>query len=256
MQCSQVGENLYEYLTGRLSPTVMPVIAEHLLSCSACRAEHDEMKITLGLLDRIKLPQVSDGFTEKVMQSLEHDVLPLTQRPVYRYMMQAAAAAAVVLAVVSIIKLLPTSEKDSPTEKGAAATSVIAKDCRKAMEFYNKAAGTPDLKAKESMLKDALTTGCTDSKALARIHHDLADFYKQQNRLDEALAGYAKTAELDPELWMAYIGMGDMYKQRGQTQAAVEKYKQALALLERAAAGGEHVQPRIDELQKKIAQLK
>ena len=109
MQCSQFRENLYEYLTGRLAPHQKPLITEHLLSCSACSAEHDEMKITLGLLDRIKHPQVSEGFTEKVMQSIEAKMQPFTKQPVYRYIVQAVAAATVILAIFSIIKLLPTS---------------------------------------------------------------------------------------------------------------------------------------------------
>jgi len=228
MPCSQVTENLYDYLTGRLSPTLKPVIAEHLMSCSACRAEHDEMKITLGLLDQINPPQVSESFTERVMNSLEPKVLPFTKRPVYRLIMQGTAAAIMVLAVVSIIKLLPTSEKDISTTRGGAITA-ITEVCKKAIELYNKGTGTPDLKLKEALLKDALAAGCTDNKVLARIHNNLGDCYEQQNRLDEALAGYTKASELDPQLIEAYVGLGDVSKSLGRFDKAIEYYNKALS---------------------------
>ena len=253
MPCSQVTENLYDYLTGRLSPILKPVIAEHLMSCNSCRAEHDEMKITLGLLDKIKPPKISDGFTDRVMNSLEPKVLPFTKRPVYRLIMQGTAAAIVILAVVSIIKLLPTTES---TTRGGATTTAITEDCKKAIEFYNKGTGTPDLKLKEALLKDALAAGCTDNKVLARIHNNLADCYEQQNRLDEALAGYSKAIDLDLQLYTAFLGMGDIYKKRGQKQPAIAQYEKALSIFEAAAVKDKHISKKIDELKNEIAELK
>ena len=256
MQCNEIQDNLYDYITGRLSPNLRPVIAEHLMSCSACRAEHDEMKMTLGLIDQIKPPKVSDGFTERVMQSLEPNVLPFTKRPVYRLIMQGAAAAIVILAVVSIIKLLPTTEKDISTTRGGATTTVIVENCKKAIELYNKGTSSPDLKLKESFLKEALTAGCTDNKVLARIHNNLADCYEQQGRLDEALADYTKASELDPQLYTAVLGMGDIYKKRGQKQPAITKYEQALSLLEEAAIKDKQISQQIGKLKNEIAELK
>jgi len=256
MQCDEIQDNLYDYITGRLAPTLKPVIAEHLMSCSACRAEHDEMKITLGLLDQIKPPQVSEGFTERVMQILEPKVLPFTKRPVYRHIMQGTAAAIVILAVVSVIKLLPTTDKDISTTRGGATTTAIAEDCKKAIELYNKGTSTPDLKLKESLLKDALAIGCTDNKVLSRIHNNLGDCFEQQNRLDEALVDYTKAIELDPQLYTAFIGMGDIYKKRGQKQAAIAKYEWALSILKDAAAKGENVRESIDKLKMGISKLK
>ena len=233
MQCNEIQDNLYDYITGRLSPNLRPGIAEHLMSCSACRLEHDELKITLGLLDQIKPPKVSDGFTERVMNSLEPKVLPFTKRPMYRLIMQGTAAAIVVLAVVSIVKLLPTTEKDISTTRGGATTTVIAEDCKKAIELYNKGTGTLDLKLKESLLKDALAAGCTDNKVLARIHNNLADCYEQQNKLDEALKGYAKASELDPQLYTTFLGIGDIYKKRGNNPVAISNYRKALMLMKK-----------------------
>ena len=256
MQCNEIQENLYDYLTGRLSPNLKPVIAEHLMSCSACRAEHDEMKMTLGLLDQIKPLKVSDGFTERVMNSLEPKVLPFTKRPVYRLIMQGTAAAIVVLAVVSIFKLLPTSENNISTTRGGATTTVITEDCKKAIELYNKGTGTPDLKLKESLLKDAITSGCTDNKALARIHNNLSDCYEKQNRLDEALKGYTKASELDPHLYTTFLGIGDIYKKRWQKKAAITHYEQALSILESAAVKDENIREQLDRLKEDINNLK
>ena len=236
MQCNEIQEHLYDYLTDRLSPTLKPVIAQHLMSCSACRAEHDEIKITLGLLDQAKPPRVSDGFTNKVMQSLEPKVIPFTKRPAYRYVMQGATAAIVVLAVVSIIKLMPGSEQGISTTRGGSSTIPITDDCKKSIELYNKGTGTPDRKLKESLLKDALAAGCTEKKVLARIYNNLADCYEQQDRIDDAIAGYTKAIELDPQFYTAHIGLGDFYKKSGQTKKAINSYYTALNIMRETKA--------------------
>jgi len=254
MQCKDIQENLYDYITGRLSPTLKPLIAEHLMTCSVCRAEHDEMKITLGLLDQIKPPQVSDGFTDRVMQSLEPKVLPFTKRSAYRFIMQGAAAAIVVLAVVSVIKLLPTTES---TTRGGATTTAITEDCKKAIEIYNKGTSTPDLKLKESIFQDALAAGCTDNKVLARIHNNLADCYEQQNRLVEALVDYTKAIELDPQLYMACLGLGDIYKKTDKREQALRFYEKAIALMEVATQRGKIIRrEEIEKVQNEIRELK
>jgi hypothetical protein len=230
MLCAEMQENLYDYFTGRVSPVLHETIRQHLRDCAACRKEFEDLKITLGLLDQIKPPKVSDGFTERVMNSLEPKVLPFTKRPVYRFIMQGTAAAIVVLAVVSIIKLLPTTDKDISTTRGGATTTVIAEDCKKAIELYNKSTGTPDLKLKESLLKDALAAGCTDNKVLARIHNNLADCYEQQKSFDEAVDEYKKAIECDPSLVEAYLGLGDIHKIKGQIADAIIYYEKAQTL--------------------------
>ena len=255
IECAQVSENLYEYLTYRLTPAQRSIIAGHLMSCSKCRAELDEMKITLGLLDQIKPPKLSEGFTEKVMQSIEPKVIPFIRQPVYRLIMQGAAAAIVVLAIVSIIKLKPTSTPDTSTIRGGTTTSIIDESCRNAIELYNKGTSNPDLKQKEALLQQALATRCTDNKVLARIHNNLADYSEQQGFFDEALSRYQQAIKLDPALTTAIIGMGDVYKKQGQTQTAIEQYKRALVLFELAKAKGENVQEQIEGLKKEISKI-
>lgn len=256
MECSQVGDNLYDYLTDRLPPAQRSNIAGHLMHCGACRAEHDEMKITLGLLDQVKPPKVSDGFTDRVMENLEPKVIPFTKRPAYRLIIQGAAAAIVVLAVVSIVKLLPTSAPDTSTTRGGDTSTVITENCKKAVELYNKGTTSPDLKLKETFLKDALAAGCTDNKVLARIHNNLADCYEQQGQLDEAVAGYTKALELDPQLYTAHLGLGDVYKKQGLPGVAILQYRKALSLLEAARAKGKHVDGLIEETKKNLHVLK
>jgi len=252
MQCNEIQDNLYDYITCRIEPAQRSIIAEHLMSCSACRAEHDEMKITLGLLDQIKLPKVSEGFTERVMQSLEPKVIPFTRRPAYKLIMQGAVAAVVVLAVVSIIKLMPPSELDTSTIRGGATTSVITENCKNAIELYNKGTSTADLKQKEALLQQALVAGCTENKALALIHNNLADCYEQQGRINEALVGYTKAVELDPQLYTACIGVGDVYKKLGESQAAVMQYKKALIILEGMNVKEIKISSQIIEIKKEI----
>jgi len=252
MQCNEIQDNLYDYITCRIEPAQRSIIAEHLMSCSACRAEHDEMKITLGLLDQIKLPKVSEGFTERVMQSLEPKVIPFTRRPAYKLIMQGAVAAVVVLAVVSIIKLMPTSEPDTFTIRGGATTSVITENCKNAIELYNKGTANADLQQKEVLLKQALAAGCTDNKVLARIHNNLADCYEQEGRFDDALLNYKKALDFYPQLFTAHLGLGDVYKKQGQHKIAIEHYKKALLLLELTTLQDENVQTEIKKLEKEI----
>ena len=254
--CIEVSENIYDYLTGRIAPAQRSIIAGHLMSCSTCRAEHDEMKITLGLLDQIKPPKVSEDFTERVMQSLEPKVIPFTRRPAYRLIMQGSAAAIVILAVVSVIKLLPTTKQDLSTIRGGSTTTTISEGCNKAVELYNKGTVTPDLKQKEALLNQALAAGCTDNKVLARIHNNLADCSEQRGRLDEAIAGYTKALEFDPQLYTANLGMGDIYKKLGQAQTAIAQFEQALSLLNAEAAKGANVREQISDLKVELSSLK
>jgi tetratricopeptide (TPR) repeat protein len=166
------------------------------------------------------------------------------------------AAATVILALFSIIKLLPTSEKDSSSTGGTPATHTITEECKKAIELYNKATAAPDLKVKESYLKGAFAANCSDTKALARIHNSLAESFVLQNRLDEALAGYKKATELDPQHYPAFRSMGDLYNKQGRKQEAAAQYEKALALLETIAARGEPVSLQIAQLKTEISKLR
>jgi tetratricopeptide (TPR) repeat protein len=256
MQCNEVQENLYDYLTGRISHDLRPAVTQHVMFCPACRKELDELKITLDLLDHSKLPKVSEGFTEKVMQSLEPKVIPFRRRPVVRYVMQGAVAAIVVLAIVSIIKLKPTTAPDTSTIRGGTTTSIMDAGCRNAVELYNRGTSNTDFKQKEALLQQALAAGCTDNKVLARIHNNLADCSEQQGSLDDAIAGYTKALEFDPQLYTAHLGMGDIYKKQGQIQAAIPQYENALSLLNAAAPKDENMQEQIRNLKIELSDLK
>ena len=178
ISCKEVEENLYDYLTGRISHDLRPAVTQHVMFCPACRKELDELKITLELLNHSKLPKVSEGFTEKVMQSIEQKVIPFHRRPVVRYVMQGAVAAMLVLGMVSLFKLYRPGTSDVSTVRGPGQPAVTD-TCRTAIELYNKGTANADLKQKESLLQQALAKPCTDNKVLARIHNNLADFYEQ-----------------------------------------------------------------------------
>ena len=77
-----------------------------------------------------------------------------------------------------------------------------------------------------------------------------------QNRLDEALAGYKKATELDPQHYPAFRSMGDLYNKQGRKQDAVAQYEQALVLLEAIAARGEPVSLQIAQLKTEISKLR
>ena len=255
ISCKEVEENLYDYLTGRISHDLRPAVTQHVMFCPACRKELDELKITLELLNHSKLPKVSEGFTEKVMQSIEQKVIPFHRRPVVRYVMQGAVAAIVVLAIVSIIKLKPTTAPDTSTIRGGTTTSIMDAGCRNAVELYNRETTNTNLKQKEALLQQALAAGCTDNKVLARIHNNLADCSEQQGRLDEALSRYQQALKNDPTLAIAHMGMGDVYKKQDKFPDAIVHYRMTLELMKRqdvSVVEIEQVEKVIQQLEKQI----
>ena len=255
MLCAEVQENLYDYFTGRVSPVLHETIRQHLRDCAACRKVFEKLKITLGLLDQIKPATVSDDFTERVMRSLEPKVIPFRRRPMFRYVMQGAVAAMLVLGMVSLFKLYRPGTSDVSTVRGPGQPAVTD-TCRTAIELYNKGTANADLKQKESLLQQALAKPCTDNKVLARIHNNLADFYEQQGRLDEALAGYTKASELDPQLYTACLGLGDIYIKMGKREEALRFYEKAVALMEAETLKGNIERDDIDKTLRTIKGLK
>ena len=150
-----------------------------------------------------------------------------------------------------MIKLMPTSAPDTSTTRGDSTTTGTTAECKKAVELYNRGTTTSDLKLKESLLKDALAAGCTENKVLARIHNNLADCYEQQGKLDEALTGYTKAIELDPQLYTAHLGLGDIAKKQGKISSAIGHYRSALKRMRRQGASvGE-----IELIEKNIVKL-
>ncbi len=114
---------------------------------------------------------------------------------------------------------------------------VLAQDCGRAVELYNKATTLGDMPEKEKLFKEALALPCTDNAVLARIHNNLGDAYENMARLDEAIEEYDKAAETYPELPTPYISLGDVYSKMGDHDRAKGYYDKYWSLASHKSRG-------------------
>jgi tetratricopeptide (TPR) repeat protein len=68
-----------------------------------------------------------------------------------------------------------------------------------------------------------------DNPDLAVAHNNLGNFYRETGRLDAAIDRYRKALALDPAYAYAHNNLGLVYSRRGRLDAAIEEYKKALA---------------------------
>lgn len=113
MNCSDVDNLLYDYITGRLSEEDHRSADAHLANCEVCTGNLAIMRETLPLVDCWSPPEVSPGFAERVLESIAPRKRPLWQRikdkiffPMHiKLPMQAFAAAALVFLVVIVYRV-------------------------------------------------------------------------------------------------------------------------------------------------------
>lgn len=103
-------------------------------------------------------------------------------------------------------------------------TPLMADDCKKAVELYNKGTISQNLNKKERLFKEALTLPCKNREIQAKIHNNLADTYENAGRFEEAVAEYKKAIDLDPALTTPYISLGDVYSKMGKLKSASQYY--------------------------------
>lgn len=84
MECKEIKELLYEFVTNRLGKEDFQLVEEHLKTCQGCQKESKELKDTLLLLNGWKIPELSPDFRAKVMNAIEGRVerkqVPLLDR--------------------------------------------------------------------------------------------------------------------------------------------------------------------------------
>jgi len=102
--------------------------------------------------------------------------------------------------------------------------SILADDCRKAVELYNRGTLSRDFNEKERLFKQALSVSCRDNKIVAKFHNNLADTYENKGQFEEAIAEYKRAIELDPDLPTPYFSLGDIYSKLGNLKLASEHY--------------------------------
>jgi hypothetical protein len=71
MDCKEVKEALYDFLTHRLKDDDLQKVNAHVTQCENCKKNLEELKGTLNLLDTWKTPELSPGFRARVLESIE-----------------------------------------------------------------------------------------------------------------------------------------------------------------------------------------
>lgn len=256
MQCTEAKAYLYEYLTNRLDDAARKEVDVHVQTCPVCKKELQELEVDVKLLDRAKPPELSADFKDKVLAGIERSkVIPLRSRRYYRYVLQGSIAAAVVLAVAITFIIKTSSERQQSVVRSGGKEAVMTEACRKAAELYNRATMTQEPKASEQLFTDALACDCQDNSIRAKIYNNLADSYERQDMLDKALEGYKKAIELDPQLIVAHISLGDIYSKKSMYKEAASHYEKALALMKSAQGAGQLVRQEIERLERKLQDL-
>ncbi|VXD22700.1 putative deacetylase sulfotransferase [Planktothrix serta PCC 8927] len=69
-----------------------------------------------------------------------------------------------------------------------------------------------------------------ENPILASTVYEQAELYRNQGNLEEAIALYQKTIELDPNFSWAYHQLGDIFSQQNKWTEAIVVYRQAIAL--------------------------
>ena len=102
-----------------------------------------------------------------------------------------------------------------------------SENCPKAIEFYNQATGTEDLKVREECFKEAIPL-CSDSEIRSRVYNNLADTYEQTDRISLALSYYRKALETKSDLATAYFSVGDIFFRVKDYCSAAVMYEKGL----------------------------
>jgi len=224
MAYKNIKAQLYDYLTGRLDDAARNEVAKNLDACTDCRNKCDALKITLDILDQAQPYQPPADFNDRVMRSIqEQKALKKAQ----------TAQSAKILQFPKRERFDPSKYfEDLPmvVNRGGAAPSA-AENTARAVSLYNQGTMSEDLDEKENLFLEALHAGCTDKTALAKICNNLADCYERLGRLDESIAAYTKAVELDSELYIAFLSLGDICKIKGSVAEALHYYEKAFSIM-------------------------
>jgi len=248
MACNNIQDQLYDYLTGRLDDTNCSKVAEHLNTCPECRQKLDALTITLNILDQAQPPEPSADFNDRVMRSIqEQKALKKAQD----------SQTAKILQFPKRERFDPSKYfKDLPMVVNRGGASPSNEECTtRAVSLYNKGTLSEDLDEKEKLFLEALQSGCSDEKILAKICNNLADCYERLGRLDESIEAYTKAVELDPELYIALLSLGDIYKLKDLCQEALDFYKKALIVMDALLQGSKIDSKEIENIKNMVAEL-
>jgi hypothetical protein len=71
VNCNEIKEVLYDFLTDRLSKEDLQKIKAHVDTCKSCEKDLEVLRGTLTLLDKWKPPELSPAFRVSVLEALE-----------------------------------------------------------------------------------------------------------------------------------------------------------------------------------------
>ena len=91
------------YFHGELTTDENQRVAEHLLSCTRCRAEFDEVRLGTRLAQHVRIVVAPQSIWDNVADSLDKRDLPTIR---YRYLKPLAIAASIVLIIAAALVLL------------------------------------------------------------------------------------------------------------------------------------------------------
>jgi hypothetical protein len=131
MDCKDIKELLYEFLTNRLNKELFQEVNEHLITCKRCQEDLQELRSTLSLLNEWKAPELSAGFRARVMEAIEERAerrhVPVFERimnkvfrPYYlKLPLEGLAVAAMVVFALTLHKsFISEIEKTDRTQRG------------------------------------------------------------------------------------------------------------------------------------------
>jgi len=134
MNCNDINNLLYDYITGRLNDEVRENVDAHLKTCEMCKGDLAIMRETLPLIDHWDPPEVSEGFADRVLRNIRPQKEPLWERikekisfPIrINLPVQAFAAAALIFLAVFVYRSAFIPEIDKIPRKLTIETGIIA----------------------------------------------------------------------------------------------------------------------------------
>lgn len=72
MKCKNLHKKLIFFLEGDLSPAKMNEVQNHLVGCSSCASFAKELKLTLGIIEIEKNPEINPYFYTRLKAKLEN----------------------------------------------------------------------------------------------------------------------------------------------------------------------------------------
>lgn len=75
-ECYVLHERLFDYIEGKLSEKDKNEVEQHIIKCKSAREQHFYIKSNMLLLNNDKINEVSNSFTENVLNKLEINPKP------------------------------------------------------------------------------------------------------------------------------------------------------------------------------------